>query len=69
MVGELNILKEKQNKTQHNTTKQKQENLTHLWDLKNKIITHLRSWKNKQTKTKQLVAKNSTQLPCPLKSK
>ena len=37
MVGELNILKEKQNKT-------KQENLTHLWDLKNKI-----TFKNKKT--------------------
>ena len=42
MVGKLNILKENQNKTK------KQENLTHLWDLKNKIITHLRSWKKKQ---------------------
>ena len=73
MVGKLNILKEKQNKTKQNnkqTNKQtKQENLTHLWDLRNKIITHLRSWKQQQTKTKQLAAKNSTQLPCPLKSK
>ena len=36
MVGELNILKEKQNKTkQKNKNKnKKQENLTHLWDLK-----------------------------------
>ena len=51
MVGKLNILKEKQHKTQNtkNKNKQKQENLTHLWDLK-KIITHLWSWKtNKQT--------------------
>ena len=42
MVGKLNILKEKQHKTQKTKQKQKQktkknqENLTHLWDLKTK---------------------------------
>ena len=55
-----------------NKTKQKQKTRKPhpLVRLKNKIITHLRSWKkknnnnnnNKQTKTKQLAAKNSTQL-------
>ena len=40
MVGKLNILKEKQHKTKTKTNKNKQtnkqENLTHLWDLKTK---------------------------------
>ena len=41
MVGKLNILKEKQHKTQktknkNKTKKKKKENLTHLWDLKTK---------------------------------
>ena len=39
MVGKLNILKEKQHKTKPKTKPKKpkkQENLTHLWDLKTK---------------------------------
>ena len=77
MVGKLNILKEKQHKTKEEEEKRKEKKNKKphpLVRLKNKIITHLGSWKtnkqtNKQTKTKQLAAKNSTQLPCPLKSK
>ena len=61
MVGELSILKENKTKQkqskktkkqkQKKNKKKKQENLTHLWNL---IITHLRSWKNKQTNKQQL---------------
>ena len=70
MVGELNILKEKQNKTKQKTkTKKKQENLTHLWDLKNKIITHLRSWKKQTNKNKTTRRQKLDPTPMPLEIK
>ena len=48
-MGKWNILKEKQNKTKTKTRKPQPL----VW-LKNKTITHLRGWKTKQNKTKQI---------------
>ena len=68
MVGKLNILKEKQHKTKKEEEEEEEEkNLAHLWDLKNKIITHLGSWKTNKNKTTRRQKLDPSPMPLEIK--